>query len=186
MPPSDSAVDLYKRRLQTYRDRTSASLVLAWDDLDNYSDAGLEQFTETTAPLLAGAKAATVATAAAFLSLVLKTRTVSIKADDVDIDPKIRDPFLAAWHALKMGRPLDEAVTAGRSQAQALGWDFVESTARRTGDHVAKAAGRTVRWRRVPSGGACGFCRTAAGQTYHMAATADFGHHRCGCAVVPA
>ena len=40
-------------------------------------------------------------------------------------------------------------------------------------------------WRRVPGPKACQWCRTIAGQLYKTSETADFGHARCDCVVVP-
>lgn len=185
MPPSD-VESLYHQRLAAYRERTSAGLTAAWDELDTYGDEEMETYVARVTPLLEGAKAATVATSAAFFALTLGVRPAAVSAADVEVESKTDHPFLAMWHALKVGRPLEEAIAAGRSQANAVGYDYVQSTSRRTGDHVAKASGERVRWRRVPGGNACSWCKTIAGQTYHSAASADFGHNRCDCIAVPA
>lgn len=183
---SDAALSRYQRRLLLYRTLTSAGLGTLWDDLDSYTDEDLERFQVQAEPLLAGVKAATVATSAAFFALALGLSPAGVKAADVAVEPRITHPFLSTWHALKEGRPFEEAVAAGRSQAEAVGFDFVQSTSRRTGDYVAKASGRKVRWQRVPGGDACSWCHTVAGQTYYSAESADFGHDRCDCSVVPA
>lgn len=184
MPPSDVEA-LYHQRLAAYRERTSAGLTAAWDELDTYGDEDMETYIARVTPLLEGAKAATVATSAAFFALTLGIRPAPVSASDVDVEPKVTHPFLAMWHALKEERPLEEAIAAGRSQAQAVGYDFVQSTSRRTGDHVASASGQRVRWRRVPGSDACSWCKTVAGQNYRTAASADFGHNRCDCIAVP-
>jgi hypothetical protein len=157
-----------------------------WDDLDNYTDADLEAFTARAAPLLAGAKAATVATAAAFFALAMSTRPAPVAAKDVPVEPRITHPFLATWHALKEGRPLPDAIAAGRSQAEAVGFDFVQSTSRQTGDYVAKSSGQSVKWRRIPNPGACSWCSNVARRTYRTSAAANFGHDRCFCITAPA
>lgn len=186
MPVSDEAIRRYRRLLATYRNRTSALLIATWDRLDDYSDEGFDQFVEQTRPAIHGAKVAAVAGSAAFFALALGIRPVGVRADDVPVEPRIRDPFLATWHALNMGRPPAEAILVGRSQTEATAYDFVQHTARRTGDVVAEAAGRDVRWRRVPDGNACDWCHTVSGQLYRTAESADFGHDRDGCVVVPA
>ena len=168
MPPSDEAIEAYRQRLLTLRTRASAGLVVAWDDLEDYEDDDLESFIARTAPLLTGVKAATVATSAAFVALALRASPVGVRATDVAVEPRITHPFLSTWHALAGGRSFDEAVSVGRSQAGAVGFDFVQSTSRRTGDHVANATGRNVRWRRVAGGKACAWCRTVAGQLYQF------------------
>lgn len=175
----------YKRQIAVYRNRTSALLVAAWAGLPGIDEADTARFEAQTAVPLAGAKTAAVGLSAAFFSIVLGTRPVGVRPGDVLIDPDIRGPFRAAWHALSMGRSFDEALQVGRSTAQAVGFDFVQSTARLTGDVVAKKSGEKVRWVRVPGGNACAWCQEVAGQSYHSAESADFGHERDDCDVVP-
>lgn len=186
MPPSDQAVARYKRQIGVYRSRTSALLIAAWERLDGYDEENVDEYTEATRPALTAAKRAAVALSAGFFALALGIRAVGVDPDDVDLDPDVRGPFRATWHALAMGRPFDEALRVGRSTAQAVGFDFVQSTARRTGDVVAANSGQRVTWKRVPGAKACDWCRLVAGQTYRSAESADFGHERDDCDVVPA
>jgi hypothetical protein len=164
MPLSDEAVRRYDRLLGSYRLRTAAVLAAAWDRLSSYDDEGIEEFVALTAPALAGAKRSAVASSTAIFALALGIRTPAITPDDVDTEPRIRHPFLAMWH---------------------VAMDFVQQTARRTGDTVARTAGVRTRWRRVPNSGACQWCQTISGQLYRTAESADFGHDRCFCMVVP-
>lgn len=157
-----------------------------WDQLGTYTDEDIERFIVSTAPAIKGAKRATVATSAGFFALATQTRPIAIRPQDVPVEPRITHPFLATWHALKEDRPYAEAVSAGRSQANAVGFDFVQSTSRRTGDIAAERSGTQVRWQRVPGGNACDWCITVAGQLYRTAESADFGHDRCDCAAIPA
>lgn len=183
---SDAALLVYKRRIAVYRDRTAAALVAAWGKLPAYNEEDVEEFTRSTAPALAGAKVAAVGLAGAFFALALGTRPAPIRAQDIDVEPDLRGPFRATWHALSMGRPYEEAVTVGRATSQAVGFDFVQHTARRTGDHVAAATGREVRWARVPGASSCPWCIDLAnGNTWPTAEAADFGHERCDCDAVP-
>jgi hypothetical protein len=108
-----------------------------------------------------------------------------VRAGDVELEADLRGPFRATWHALSQGRPFDEALEVGRSTAQAVAFDFVQSAARLTGDVVAKKSERTVKWQRVPSPGACEWCVEVAGQLYNSAESADFGHERCDCDAIP-
>lgn len=186
MPVSDRAVRRYSTLLATYRRRTSGLLVALWDRLDRHDRVDAAEYARLAEPALDGAKVAAVAASAAFFSLALEVPPVGVRPERVEVEARILDPFLAAWHALKEGRPLIEALAAGRSQADAVGSDFVTRTARRTGDVVADLSGVKVRWRRVPEPGACAWCREVAGNHYRTAESADFGHDRCGCDVVPA
>lgn len=186
MPLSDAALRSYDRLLGRYRAGTAASLVAIWDRLGSYGEADIERFATMAGPTLAGAKQATVAASAATFALALDTRPIGVPPDDVDVQPRIDHPFLATWHAVSEGRPNLEALAAGRSQVEAVAADFVQQVSRRTGDVVAKRTGTSTRWRRVPNSDACRWCQTIAGQTYHSAESADFGHDRCYCMVVPA
>lgn len=186
MPLSDEALRRYDVLLTTYRTRLASILAGLWDGLDSYDEAGVESFTTSATPALAGAKRNAVAASTAVFALALEVRPPAIRADAVEVVPRIDHPFLATWHALAEGRPYEEAVSAGRSQAQAVGEDFIQQTSRRTGDVVAETTGRRVRWQRVPNGNACEWCLTVAGQSYFSAESADFGHDRCFCMVIPA
>lgn len=186
MPASRDQIRRYKQQLAIHRDRSSRLLVAAWDELSDYDDADIQRYTARTAAGLTAVKTAAVALSAAFFAAATRTRPAGIAAGDVPVEPRIRDPFLAAWHAVKQERPWDEAVAAGRSAAEAVGFDFVQSTARRTGDVAAERAGIEVRWQRVPGADSCDWCHTVAGQLYLSAESADFGHDRCDCDAVPA
>lgn len=186
MSPSPEAIRRYKRQIAVYRARTSALLVAAWDALELHDEDNVAEFTERTAAPLAGAKSAAVSLSAAFFALSLGIPPVGVSAADVDIEPDTRGPFRAMWHALAMGRAFEDALLVGRSTSQAVGFDFVQSAARRTGDVVADRSGQTVRWRRVPGAKSCDWCRQVAGKTYRTAESADFGHERDDCDVVPA
>lgn len=186
MPASDAQIRRFKQLIARRRDLLGASLVAAWTRLDTYDEADIQRFERMTTPAVRGAKAAAVASSAAFFALMTGSSPIGIRADDIDVEPRLRDPFLAAWHAVGQGRPWDEALVAGASMASAVGFNFVQSAARRTGDLAAERSGTRTRWRRVPGGDSCAWCVTIAGQTYHSATSADFGHDRCDCDVVPA
>ena len=186
MPLSDAELKRYRTQLATYRRRTSALLAALWDGLDSYDEEAAERYAISAAPILAGAKQASVSASVAMFALSQGIRPPSVPLDAVDVVARIDHPFLALWHAVNEGRPNEEALLAGRNQAEAVGADFVQQTARRTGDVAARESGTRVRWRRVPEPKACSWCRTVAGQLYRTAESADFGHDRCYCDVVPA
>lgn len=160
-------------------------MVATWDDLDDYDESGVEVFRERTSVMLAGSKAAAVAAAVA-LYAGLTRRRVGIRPDDVVVDMPINKPFLAMWHALKMGRPWDEAVASGRGAADAFGSNWVTSTVRQTAQEFTTTADvRPSWWERETNDDACEWCQTVAMQHYLSAETADFGHDRCFCTPVP-
>lgn len=182
---NEELIRRHKTVVDGYRVRAAAHLAAVWDSLPSYDEAGIERFRRDTAAVLAGAKRAAVAQAVAFVGTALGVRTPSVSPSQVPVAAKLDDPFHAAWHAVKVGRPWEEAVVVGRSTAEAVGIDFVQSTTRLTGDVVAERVGRQVRWRRVPSSGACDWCHEISDKTYRSAAAADFGHERCDCDAVP-
>jgi hypothetical protein len=179
-------VDRHKQAQAIIAARTSSEVLAIWDALGSIDRAEVAGFLEAVAPYLAAAKKATITLATGFYSTILQTRPPAIAVDAIDVDFAGRTPFTATWHALGEGRPYAEAIEAGRSIADAQVHRYVTSAGRRTGDAVATATRHRVRWRRVPSTKACPFCVNAAGQLYHSAESADFGHDRCGCAAVPA
>lgn len=185
MPLPDAATERYLSALAGQRQAVAAFLAALWASLERYGDDGEEQFTTTAEPRIAGYKRATVSLSAAFFATILDVRPVGVDPRDVRSVARLRDPFLAARHAVAEGRPWVEALSAGRSMAEAVGFNFVQSTARRTGDVVAAESGVEVKWRRLPAADACEWCKTVAGQLYNSSESADFGHDRDGCLVVP-
>lgn len=178
-PAQRALLTRYRATLARYQARLASVVTGLWvariEDID--------EFTEQATPVLAGAKQVAVSASSGFNGLLLGI-TPSVDPGDVDVDPKIRGPHTAYWHALKEGRPWEEAVTAGRSVAEHTATDYITHTARRTGDLVAAQSDRTVRWQRV-TGGGCDWCNRLNGTVYASAADADFGHERCKCSAVP-
>lgn len=183
MPPNPEVIARYQRRLADHRARASAVLVTSWNRLGSWDQADVTRYERQTAPAMAGIKAATVALSAGFLSLYLAQPPVGVDPDNIDVTPDLTGPFHATWHALAIGRPIADALSAGRSVASAAGYDFVQHTSRRTGDH---ATPRGTRWRRIPGGNACDWCLLVSRDDYLSAESADFGHQRDDCIVVPA
>lgn len=185
MAISDAVLSRYRRQLARYRDRTSLALVGAWDALDGHDKDNFDQYVELTAVPLGAGQAAAVSLSSAMFALTLDVPPVGVAATDLDLKPDLWGPFRATWHARKTGRPEPEALAAGRSTAQSSGFDFIQSSARRTGDLVASASGVDVRWQRFTIGTSCEWCHLVAGDHYRTAESADFGHERCDCDAIP-
>ncbi len=185
MAVSDAVLARYKRQIARYRAVTSAALVTAWDQLSGWDAGNVEEYAAATAAALEGGKAASVSLSSAVFALMIEVPPVGVSPGDVDVTPDIRGPFRATWHARLTGRPELEALRVGRSTAQAVGFDFIQSTARRTGDRVADLSGVEVRWNRSPGAKSCDWCRLVATQLYRTAESADFGHERDDCDVIP-
>lgn len=182
---AEAATERYLSVLARQRAAVAAFLAALWQSLDRYGAEGEESFVLGAAPRLEGYKRATVSTSAAYFATVLEIRPVAVDPRSVRSTARLRDPFLAARHAIAEGRPWSEAARAGQSMAEAVGFNFVQSSARRTGDVVARESGIDVKWRRLPAADACAWCKTVAGQLYNTSESADFGHDRDGCLVVP-
>jgi hypothetical protein len=181
---ADAAFTRYRGHLAYAKARTAAAVAVVWDRLGSWRDEDVARFEQAAAPVFEAGKQTAVALTAAFVAVVLEVPPPAVPAAAVVVPVDLREPFTAAWHALSMDRPWPEALAAGRSVAAAVGGDFVQSTARRTGDVVARTANRQVRWRRVTDANPCDWCRSAA-KVYRSAESADIGHSRCGCDVFP-
>ncbi len=184
----DQAAALVARHKATQKQITTRSglIILGiWDDLESWDRADVERFLDLTAGPVAAAKKAAVTLALGLYAAIFETRPPAITPAAISATFNAETPFTAVWHGLSQGRPFDEALASGRSTMDAEIGRFVNSAARRTGDHVARAAKVNTAWRRIPSSGACEFCARAAGQLYKTSETADFGHDRCGCTAVP-
>ena len=186
MPLSDALIQRYDKFLESQRNQTGRALAAVWDGLGSYGQDDIERFLVLSAPILRGAKQSSIAASTALFAIAMGVPPPAVNSLDVEVDPRIDHPFLATWHAVAEGRPNDEAIAAGRSQAQAVAADYVQQVARRTGDVAARQANVRTTWRRVPNAGACQWCQTIAGQRYRTAESADFGHDRCYCHVMPA
>lgn len=166
--------------------RITPSIQRAWMGLGSYDEADIPTFTRQTATALTASKTATVAAAVGFYALLSGARPPAVAATEIAAVPQMSDPFISVWQALAAGRPNEEALAAGHSRLEAVATDFVNTTARQTGDiFTARAGLRTNGWERVPNLGACDWCRQVAGETYRTANSADFGHSRCACSAVP-
>lgn len=183
MAVNDLALLARRRQLlDQLRTSTSSQLTRIWDSLDNYTD-DTRWLTLASPVLQAGQQRAahlTIASLEAILGtrLAFDTKTILERAK---IDPT--QPFIALANALSNKLEFAAAVDAGRARAEAVGESAVTFAARAAN---GAAESHVSGWSRVPDAGACDWCQTVAGQTYHTADSASFGHLRCACDVVPA
>lgn len=177
----DGLTQRFRGHLETISTRTSNAVGQAWDGLPDYEEHRLHEFARRVQPVTRAAKVAAVALGAGYYSTVAQQRPAGVAASLIPLEFDARAAFVAYWNALSNGRPWPEAVAAGRNRAASTASGLVVSSSRRTGDHVLPRAD----WTRVAAGNACEFCQEAASSTYRSAETADFGHERCSCSVVP-
>ena len=173
----------YQHQLDATATTAGEIAAQAWDQLDAWDEADIEAFIKLVEPA-AAAQAHGSALAAAFVALAAGIPVPAV--DTSTATPDWRAAFSLYWAELAKGTPWDEAHAAGRSQAQAVGYDSVQSAARETTTAVDNATPALTQWQRIPDSGACSWCEEVAQQTFHSADSADFGHDRCGCTVAPA
>lgn len=171
----------FRSHLDTIRARTTRAVTAAWGGLPDYEDHRVPQFAHRVTPVTRAAKVAAVAAGVGFYSIISTQRPLSVSATQIPVEYDPKAAFVAFWNGLGNGRPWEEAVQAGANRAASEADGLIVSSARLTGDHVLPRA----QWGRVAAGNACTFCLEAANGTYNSAETADFGHERCACSVLP-
>lgn len=181
LPEAEAAevTRLYLSRIDDLVEEGGKALAEAWDNLGSYDETDILRLARRAGPALEVISQEAAATTSGYLAVLLEEAPLA--ATDL-VEADWRGPFTRYWGALGRDDSLEQALESGRSRAQASGQRAVISTARRTG---ALVDDRVAGWRRVPSASACTWCRTVAGQRYHTAASADFGHDRCSCGVTP-
>lgn len=179
----EAIVARFQAQLAVARERTATALLDAWDALPSYDEGDVATLATRTETTIAAGKAAGVRLGSALTAIVLGAAAAPVALDRVRTTFDPRAPFVTVWHALAQGHPPAQAAASGRSRLVDDASDLVVRSARQAGDF---AAPRHVRWRRVTDGAPCAWCSDAAKKTYRSASSADFGHGRCGCAVIPA
>lgn len=176
----------YRRQLARHRLAGETVTRRAWDSLSSYDEADVSTFTARSAPLGA-IRLRTAHLTAGYLARVTMTPIIAITAAQIVLpDEWFRQPFMSTWAALAAGHPFIEAVASGLSRAEQTGADAVTEASRSAATVVDQRTDAITGWERVPDGNACAWCLEVAGQTYTTADSADFGHDRCGCDVIPA
>jgi hypothetical protein len=170
----------YQTQLDALAKRLGVTAQQAWLDLGSWNEADIQRLGSQLRPASTLARSSAAALSGATVSLLAGVNVGLPKLDPVDWSPA----FNLYWKALGE-QPWDEAVQVGARFAEATGFDSVQDAARQTTRH-ADESGKITAWAREPDGSACDWCVTVSGQLYHSADSADFGHDRCGCAVVPA
>lgn len=186
MPDRLALTRRFQSRVDRIGARAAALTATAWAQLDTHDREDIATFVAATAPTLTATKAASVATAVAYYSVLTETRAPAISPLDVLVPNETREPFIAFWRALKTGNSLEDALASGRARSAAIARNLAVSSSRRTGDvFFDRSDLKPIGWERVLDAGACPWCELVAGQLYKSAESADFGHDRCGCSAVP-
>lgn len=171
----------YRTQLGRLVDGLSGVLASLWLDLGSYDRDDIPRWEERTEePIrITGEQAA--AAAVSYMTLILESPIPDFRTPPVIADTEM--PFLRMWRGLNDGQRWEDA---RQTVAEAIGEvsnDVVHSTARRASDEAATE--QVVGWRRVLVGASCEWCALVSTQRYRSAESADFGHTRCDCQVVP-
>lgn len=173
----------YQHHLITTSSTAAAHATGMWDDLGSWDEADMARFTAAATAATNPARSTGAALAGGFLSAVAAITATALNPPPT---PDWAPAFYGHWNALSNGRPWEEAIAVGRSLVEAIAFDSVQSAARDATNQIDRQEPKLTGWQRIPNANACEWCTTAAGQTYHTADSADFGHDRCACTVAPA
>lgn len=185
MALSSTAQRVLLERFMARQDRLAMlggrALAAAWMDLPGFDEANIADLERIAlpriAPILDRTSSMSIAHVATVVQQPIPATTIPV------VTPDWRGPFTNFWASIGRGEEFGDALLLGESRADAAGRNAVISTARRAVDAVE--SDDIIGWRRVPDADACQWCLDIAGQVYKTAASADFGHSRCGCGVSP-
>lgn len=169
----------FRRAVDRYAESAGAEMAAVFRQIGSLDESDMERFALLVVDQIDEISRRAGSSAAATTALLTETEA----AAPVVVPPDTRGPFYQGWKALGNGEPLEVALEQAASRAEAAGQNAVATSVRRS---AAGSAPDGTRWRRVPNAGACDWCVLVAQQTYHTAESADFGHDRCTCVVVPA
>lgn len=184
MPLSDERkrrlIARYMARQELFATAGGEAMRSAFLELGSLDESDIARFRDLVQAKVSLLSQQAAATTRANLSIMLDERVVGVAQV---VEPDWRGPFTRAWGALGRGESFEGALEAGATRADASGRDAVVSSGRQANRGVSSS--KIDGWRRIPDANACEWCVLVSDQIYHTAATADFGHDRCGCAVVP-
>lgn len=174
----------YLAQVRRLQEDGGGLLASAWGRLESWDEADIAPFASVAMALLAALGQSSAALTAGYIGLLAGER---LGVPRLAIDQDVRHPFIGVWKALKEGRPIEEAVAAGRERAAVLASERVMLAQ----DQTARQAQRVTGWRRVPGGSTCSYCVVVSTQRYRTAEAARRVGHRnkgrltCDCSVVP-
>ena len=168
----------FRREIDLLVDAGGTVTSQAFRRIGSLDESSIARFTEQAGPALNNVSARAGASASGLTAMLTDS---PVGVPDVAI-PDWRGPYTAGWRALGEGAEFDDAFERAASVAEATGQNAVASTAR---EAVAASAPAGTTWRRITDGDACDWCIKVAQQIYKSASSANFGHDRCACMVVP-
>lgn len=192
--------DAYRKHLKALGAAAADRALAGWTDLDPSDlDGTFPQWRKRAELLLAGAQRAGVLLADAYLAAYLTSElgdsqpAPGIDPDSIvgttrnggPLDALLTLPLIAVKQAISSGRPVDEALAYGKSEAHT----FVRTEAIAAScDAMAEAVRsdeRIVGWQRVTSGKACGACLGLADAGLRRTDAGLEIHNGCSCTAEP-
>lgn len=174
----------YQNQLHHTGTHLSAVAATHWSELGQWNEADVPRLTAELAPVATVATEHAMSLAHGFVALAAGLEIANMRFDPYE--PDWSPGFQTMWKALGDGQDFTAARDIGLNTIAGLAFDAVQSAARSATNQIDRQEPRITGWDREPDASACDWCIEVAGQTYHSADSADFGHDRCGCAVVPA
>lgn len=172
----------YQRHLNTVASTAGDRASATWDQLGSWDRSDIARFAAAASAATKPARATGAALAGGFVATIVALATPTLTPP---ADPDWSPAFFAYWASLAKGDPWVDAITSGRSRAEAIGFDSVHAAARDASQQIDTNADQIVGWERVLDGSSCAWCADVATQLYITADSASFGHDRCGCTVSP-
>ena len=184
----DAEVHKIRKTLQTFASRM-------WAGLPDYRDDAIEALVAAVAQRVLAGQVQTAELTRAYL--VECARELGLRTDAPPVDRKAvtalrgvppervyRRPGVTVWTALSQGKPLDQAVDAGKLRLeQLIGGDL--QNAKRVQSRATMRASGNQYYRRVLTGREnCALCVIASTQRYHVEDLLPI-HPGCDCSVSP-
>lgn len=170
----------YRARIDALVTAGGVVVERSFRQIGTLNDDDIERLAAEAAERIADISTRAAATTSAVVATITDSQ-VGTPTTLVGVD--WRGPFTFGWAALGRGETFTAAIESAAARADAAGRNAVTSTARQA---AAVSAPPETRWRRLLDADPCDWCVTVSGQTYLTADSADFGHDRCSCMVVPA
>lgn len=189
--PPEQVVRTYHDSLLNIRARAGLTVGTLWDRLAGLDEESLRAFAAAAALSSTAAQQQTVALFDAYLAVMLGGRPVGLSPgrvleqvrNGVPAAEVYARPVVTARAAVSEGRPVVDALRAGRARAvSAAETDVVLAQRQAMVDEAV--ASRVAGWRRTLTGRSCALCATASTQRYRTSELMPI-HSHCDCGVAP-
>lgn len=162
----------------------------AWAQLGGLDDADLARWLDAIAQPMLGLDAAAFDAGSGYVRVLAQLAEAPVGevpryAATIEQYRELwRGPVLAARGRIAEGASYEDAMEAGAARAEELGRTGYANANREGSRRTMDATEGIDRYRRVPDGNACAYCRKLAERTYRTAELAPT-HAGCGCGVMP-